>query len=537
MSSAATEATSPADRPAAVSEGALAAPPIRLTVQGLVVVGGLVALADWLLYARSPGIAFALFIAALAAGALATNTIRTGRGSILLGAGLLVAGLLPFVVNPSALSFVFAVAAIALFAVILFANPGPLVSDTLAAARKLLASFLVRAPIDVGKALVSVAGRRPQSLVGSLARSLVVWFMPIAFGLVFAWLFVGANPLLASWVSAIDLRAWARALADRLDAPRIAFWLIVLLVIWPVIFVREYRRRAARAAKPAAVAEPSGSLAQMQVIGTAAILRSLIVFNAIFAVQAVLDGLYLWGGLALPQGMSYAEYAHRGAYPLIATALLAAAFVVVALRPGSESERTPLIRALVYVWIAQNVWLVISSILRLDLYVAAYSLTYWRVAAFVWMVLVAVGLILILARIALGRSSRWLIGANLGSLTLVLYACAFPNFARIIADYNVAHSAEMGGGGPALDRHYLQSLGLHAIPAADAFGARNVSDGDAWNRFSSQLPLPSWREEAAAALRSEMRDWRAWSYWDWQLVRYLDANPSPAAPAPTETPG
>ena len=52
-------------------------------------------------------------------------------------------------------------------------------------------------------------------------------------------------------------------------------------------------------------------------------------FNALFAVQTVLDLTYLWGGVALPDGMTYATYAHRGAYPLIVTALLAAGFVLV----------------------------------------------------------------------------------------------------------------------------------------------------------------------------------------------------------------
>ena len=47
--------------------------------------------------------------------------------------------------------------------------------------------------------------------------------------------------------------------------------------------------------------------------------RSLILFNALFALQTVLDLTYLWGGASLPDGMSHAEYAHRGAYPLIAT--------------------------------------------------------------------------------------------------------------------------------------------------------------------------------------------------------------------------
>ena len=37
---------------------------------------------------------------------------------------------------------------------------------------------------------------------------------------------------------------------------------------------------------------------------------------------------YLTGGRRLPRGISFVEYAHRGSYPLIATALLAAAFVL-----------------------------------------------------------------------------------------------------------------------------------------------------------------------------------------------------------------
>ena len=103
------------------------------------------------------------------------------------------------------------------------------------------------------------------------------------------------------------------------------------------------------------------------------------------------------------------------------TALLAAAFVLLATRPGSEAERSPVIRNLVFLWIAQNVLLVVSSILRLDLYVEIYSLTYWRVAAFVWMILVAIGLILIVLRIIFARSNTWLIGMNAASLAAALY--------------------------------------------------------------------------------------------------------------------
>src|ERR1700675_844643 len=98
--------------------------------------------------------------------------------------------------------------------------------------------------------------------------------------------------------------------------------------------------------------------------GKAAMVRSLILFNVLFAVQSGLDLTYLWGGASLPDGMSHAEYAQRGAYPLIATALLAAGFVLIAMRPGGPSEQSRLIRPLVLLWVGQNLLLVISSIFR-----------------------------------------------------------------------------------------------------------------------------------------------------------------------------
>jgi hypothetical protein len=119
--------------------------------------------------------------------------------------------------------------------------------------------------------------------------------------------------------------------------------------------------------------------------------------------------------------------------------------------------------------VAQNIVLVISSILRLELYVGIYALTYWRVAAFVWMGLVAAGLALIIARIALGKSNEWLLSANLLTLSATLYACSFINFAALIANYNVEHSFEMTGHGTELDFWYLRSLGPSARPALDRF--------------------------------------------------------------------
>jgi hypothetical protein len=334
----------------------------------------------------------------------------------------------------------------------------------------------------------------------------VVWVVPLALGTIFVLLFVAANPLIEEWFAALDLRSGA----GKISFVRIGFWLAALSLIWPFIFMRTRSMLREHVAAEIQVFSAAGSDAAPPglLFGKGAILRSLLVFNALFAVQTVLDIAYLWGGVALPDGMTYAAYAHRGAYPLIVTALLAAAFVVMAMRPGSDAERSPLIRTLVFLWTGQNVLLVISSILRLDLYVAFYSLTYWRVAAFVWMLLVAAGLVLIVARIVLGRSNSWLVTMNFGSLVLALYVCCFINFPQLIADYNVEHSRQLSGTGTVLDSEYLVSLGPQAIPAMD--------------RHLEQLMLSRMRrDELATAHHGRMQDWRGWTYRYWQLMQYL----------------
>lgn len=212
--------------------------------------------------------------------------------------------------------------------------------------------------------------------------------------------------------------------------------------------------------------------------------------------------------------MTYATYAHRGAYPLIATALLAAAFVLAAMRPGSDAERSPLTRALVFVWIGQNVLLVASAMMRLNLYVETYLLTYWRVAAFIWMLIVAAGLTLIVVRIVTYRSNAWLIAANALVLALTIYVCSFINFPGVIANYNVAHASGSAKAGHPIDLTYLVSLGPQAIPALDRYIATNPTSD---LKFFRDL-------RHALALRHAMvtTNWRAWTFRGWRLTRYLD---------------
>jgi len=147
------------------------------------------------------------------------------------------------------------------------------------------------------------------------------------------------------------------------------------------------------------------------------LILSLAVFNALFALQNVLDLTFLWSGAPLPGHVTLADYAHKGAYTLILTALLAGAFVLICLDPGAQASKSRSVRWLLVFWILQNLFLVASSALRLADYIDAYGMTRLRLAAFVWMALVAMGLVLITARILSGRSSAWLRSETLSRST------------------------------------------------------------------------------------------------------------------------
>lgn len=507
-----------------VSEAADTPPPAvpRHMALRLVALCCLVALSDLLFLTHAePGLSAALYATAIAAFALvlAAAEQRGDTTRIAIGAAIAAAGIAPLVENVSLLSV--AVAATALAAAALWLNASG--RESIAAWAAALGAFFVtglgRFPIDMVR--WRQAALRVRSSVPRGA-GLLLWIMPLGLTFVFLLLFAQANPLIEQALRAIDL-IW---LLEQVDIGRVLFWCFMALASWP--FLKPYlpRRRVRKVAADAKEKGPAGDPAPVSLIfGPEAITRALMSFNVLFAVQSVLDIAYLWGGVALPDGMTHAEYAHRGAYPLIVTALLAAAFVLLAMRPGSETHDSPLIRALVYAWVGQNVLLVISSILRLDLYVSVYSLTYWRIAAFIWMALVAGGLCLIMARIALRLSNEWLVSANLGVAAVVLYGCTFINFAAIIAGWNVAHAAQYPNDGRRkVDVHYLGSLGVQALPAT-----RRLLDG----RYLLTRDDRIWLEDCVTfwtgRLDRQRTDWRAWSWRGWRLSNDLGASYDNAA--------
>jgi hypothetical protein len=483
--------------------------PINPLATRLTVAAACTALADWLFFGWDVGLSLALFLGAVGIAAVACNGVHATRLVQIIMTIAFTAGLAALIEDIGTLSVLVGTTATAMFVVVMTAR------EASSWQRYLFEAVTVplRGPFqfvtDLWRSSSEFSTDRLPDWLRT--RSLVAWIVPLSTFAIFLCLFASANPLIEDQLKQIDLR---RA-TGLLDPLRMIFWLLVISAIWPLI-MRKIRKQP-EAAKETIEAPAIEPFDWDVLFGALALSRSLLLFNALFALQSALDLTYLWGGATLPHGMNHAEYAHRGAYPLVATALFAAGFVLIAMRPGGPAEQSRLIRPLVLMWTGQNVLLVISSIFRLDLYVAAYSLTYLRLAAFIWMVLVATGLVLMFIQIVRRKSNAWLLAANAISLSLVLYACCFLNAPWLVATYNVLHCREVGGSGPTLDLDYLRSLdSAQTLPPIEAHLAQFPD--------TRQLSL-AYRVSPDRNYLHRPGNWRAWTFRQWRLERYFANTP------------
>jgi hypothetical protein len=359
----------------------------------------------------------------------------------------------------------------------------------------------------------------------TLARGIAAWIIPLLFTSIFVAIFAWANPIISDWFSRLGtliVRA-IEALPELLNAARIFFWLIFAAVAWSLMRSRTWRRRRRETPPPgmrriihgdgteewiaAPPPLPGKVVSEHNALGipAAMVIRCLILFNLVFAVEIALDLFVMFSAKYGSDGTAFKSYVRRGAYPLVAAALLAGAFVLVTFRPKSQTEQSPWARRLVYLWIGQTILLTLSAMWRLVRYVDLTELTRLRVASTVWFILVGLGLFYIIWRIVRRRSNGWLVNVNAVTALVLLYPCCFINFDGMIASFNARHCEEVGGGGSPLDIAYFENLGTPALPALDS--VRDQLIGDARKKWAREVS-----EKLHTELDADVNDWRSWTW-------------------------
>lgn len=446
----------------------------------LLALAALVLLGDLLFWRQHLGVSLIVFAwAVFFTIAYSLRTPNVAKPAALLGLATL-----PAIEYVQLLSVVFLLAGLLASLAWLHLPPSASMKDVAHAARDLLRRLPTRAIRDV----LRIRPNPSDLATGFNLRSFVqAWALPVGGGLLLLSLLLRANPILDAWLT--DIVYW------RLDWDevvfRVLFWSGLAMLVWPLLTTAPEMRDS----RPIA-----SRLWHVPGVNSASVLRALVTFNLLIAVQTLLDLFVLFGGGGLPEGVTYSEYARQGAFPLLAITLLGGAF---ALSTRAVIDEHRALRPLLYAWLFQTILISAGALQRLVLYVDAYGLTYLRLHTLIWIPVIALGLGLTAWQVYKRRSNLWLVVRAGGLAFAMAYASCFVNFAGLIAAHNLQNDKET-------DWSYLiRRLPDPALPnvraAAIAEGCPDtICDRIRWSH-------------------REIRDWRGWDFRSHRIDRRMAA--------------
>jgi len=303
------------------------------------------------------------------------------------------------------------------------------------------------------RALPLARGQSSLRRAGPVLRGLLI-ALPLV--ILFAALFAAADAVFAR--IAEDLFNWnfdLGSLPTRIGVALLAAWLAAGLLVFVVIGDGDVP------------AQGTASRKALIRLGSGEATTVLVVLDVLFAGFVALQGAYLFGGqdTLAASDLTYAEYARRGFFEL-----LAVAFVVGGLILAGEwlvARRTGAYLAAAIGLVGLTAVVLGSALLRLRLYQEAYGWTelrFYVLAAIGWL---AIGCLLAVVTLATDRS-RWLLHGMLGLSIVFGVAFNLIGPVRLIAEQNIQRAAHpelvAPGGDIGLDVYYLASLGDDALP-------------------------------------------------------------------------
>lgn len=180
------------------------------------------------------------------------------------------------------------------------------------------------------------------------------------------------------------------------------------------------------------------------------------ILTAVYLLFCTVQIFYLFiGGIKLPEGYSYAQYARTGYFQLLFVCLLNLVMVLICLHYFREHK---VLKTILTVLCGCTFIMIISSVYRMLLYVSVYKLTFTRVLV-LWSLLVLtillIGIVIHIFRKDFSLFRFFMIVVSISYLCL-----SFSHQDYWIAKYNVASTNHINEE----DSYYLSQLSADAAP-------------------------------------------------------------------------
>ncbi len=254
----------------------------------------------------------------------------------------------------------------------------------------------------------------------------------------------------------------------------------------------------------------------------------IILLNALLAIVNVLDIMYMWSGRGLPEGMNYSDFVHQGTANLIFSVILAIIIILFFFRNKMHFfEKAKHFKVLAIIWMLQNLLLSLSTAYRNQLYISEYTLTYKRLGVYIWLAIVAFGLITTLIKLYKKKTNWFLVRANSWSLISILVLLSLFNWDLIITKFNIKHATN-------LDKEYLLEMHPATLPylldlsvSYDQVGKQDDYT-DVSYKYDNPVYMKTFTHELHKQTYTFLQDWektgwQSWSYSKKQTAKKIYA--------------
>lgn len=166
----------------------------------------------------------------------------------------------------------------------------------------------------------------------------------------------------------------------------------------------------------------------------------LLILTLVYLIFCTIQVVYLFAGglFVLPDGYTFAEYARRGFFELLAVAVINVALMVLS---RSLFEESKLLRIVITCMTVCTYIMIVSATYRMLLYIGAYHLTFLRV--FVLLSLLIIALVLVGIIIAAYRPKFPLFRYCVAVVSICYIAFSFSKPDYYIAGYLIDHTQQL----------------------------------------------------------------------------------------------
>lgn len=182
-----------------------------------------------------------------------------------------------------------------------------------------------------------------------------------------------------------------------------------------------------------------------------------VMITVIYLIFSIIQGIFLFsGGMILPEGYTYAEYAHQGFFQLLFLCIFNLILVLCCM---SLFEMNRWLKTILMVFSGCTYVMIASSAYRMILYISCYHLTFLRMLVLWFLALLVVLLAGVMWSIC--KKKFPLFRFEVAVITVFYLVLSFSHFDYWIAKYNIS---QMGDQLEYEDVSYLCNLSFDAAP-------------------------------------------------------------------------